>query len=186
MNHPFPFVYKLAAVSVGHAFLVFFIWIGVIHYNSYYGFLPVFNEIWISLAWLWLIWPLVLMNHGKHPPSFVYKCLAAASVGHAFLVFLIWIGHIYYDYSPLSAITWASFACLWLAWPLVLVIHPRKSPIYLAGSLILGIAMLLPCATTIYAFIVWTLYGFVTLPLTFASHDEVDALACASRCLCQL
>jgi hypothetical protein len=171
MNHFSPFVCKLAAATVGHAFLVFLIWIGVIYYNSLGDFLPVPTETWVSFAWLWLLWPLVLMNRGKYSTPFTHKCLAAASVGHAFLVFLIWISTIYYeffykffyDYLPLRvlAVKWAPFACLWLLWPPVLVIYLRESPLYLGGSLILSIAMLLPCVTTVYAFIVWTLWGFV-------------------------
>jgi len=62
----------LAASAIVHALLVALIWVGEFYFDI--SILP--SRVWLVLAWLWLIWPVVLFFHPDRSPLRVFvPCL---------------------------------------------------------------------------------------------------------------
>ena len=54
------------------------------------------------------------------------RTLALLAVGHALLVFVLWLLMFYTSVELLSARWWLVFAWLWAAWPVVLLLYPAR------------------------------------------------------------
>lgn len=58
----------LALLCVAHALIVLLLWIG----QSFANFSLVSGQIWLALAWLWLVWPLLLVLHPAASPRRIF------------------------------------------------------------------------------------------------------------------
>jgi hypothetical protein len=58
----------------------------------------------------------------------------------------------------LLAVSHASLVLV--AWSLILSLHPARSPLFVLIPSTIGALLLAPCATTIFAFTIWTVRGF--------------------------
>jgi len=67
----------LAGFAIAHAALVLLVWLGV-----FYADLHVLSaKVWLTLVWLWLLWPLVLALHpGRSLLRFVVPIVLGAVV----------------------------------------------------------------------------------------------------------
>jgi len=89
-----------------------------------------------------------------------YYLLGLLAIAHVGAVLTVW------PLSPrsggflVSPHVWIGFAWTWLLWPVLLALHPSRSPVRFAVPVGLGVALLTPCAQAIYAFTAWTLGGF--------------------------
>jgi hypothetical protein len=92
--------------------------------------------------------------------SSTFRALAALAIVHALLVALMWAGEFYFDVTILPGRWWLPLAWLWLAWPVVLLIHPDRSPLRVFVPCSIGLALLAPCLSTRWTFTVWTIGGF--------------------------
>jgi hypothetical protein len=89
--------------------------------------------------------------------SFVYCALAIA---HALLVFVIWYVAFALDRPVINARYWLAFAWLWLAWLFVLTPRIAREKKLVLPTIGLSIALLVPCASTIYSFTAWLVQDF--------------------------
>jgi hypothetical protein len=58
----------LALLCVAHALIVLLSWIG----QSFADLSLLSGQIWLALAWLWLIWPLLLVLHPAGSPRRIF------------------------------------------------------------------------------------------------------------------
>jgi len=93
-------------------------------------------------------------------PSSTFRALAAAAIVHAFVVALLWVGEFYFDISILPGRFWLVLAWLWLIWPVVLLLHPDRSPKRVFVPCLVGLALLAPCLSTVWSFTAWAFGGF--------------------------
>ena len=104
----------------------------------------------------------MLASAVRSPPSSTYRVLAVVAVFHAALIVLIWLGAFYFDLAVVSSRAWMVFSWLWLIWPLVLLLHPDRSPLRILVPCLIGIAMLAPCLSTLWSFTIWAIGGFAS------------------------
>lgn len=77
----------LAVLCVAHALLVLGLWIG----HAFAGASPLSGQAWLTLAWLWLVWPLLLVLHPARSrrrifvPVFIGVVLIAPCMATIFL-----------------------------------------------------------------------------------------------------
>jgi hypothetical protein len=58
----------LALLSVAHALIVLLLW----SVQSFRNMALVAGQVWLALAWLWLIWPLLLILHPAGSPRRIF------------------------------------------------------------------------------------------------------------------
>ncbi|MGH8852435.1 MAG: hypothetical protein ACREYD_15705 [Casimicrobiaceae bacterium] len=58
----------LGLLCVAHALIVLLLWIG----QSFGGLSLLSGQLWLALAWLWLIWPLLLVLHPAGSPRRIF------------------------------------------------------------------------------------------------------------------
>ncbi|MGH8713873.1 MAG: hypothetical protein ACREYB_07695 [Casimicrobiaceae bacterium] len=81
----------LALLCVAHALIVLLLWIG----RSFADLSLLSGQLWLALAWLWLVWPLLLVLHPAGSarriflPVFVGVVLIAPCMATIFL-FTAW------------------------------------------------------------------------------------------------
>jgi len=68
----------VASLAVGYAILVLLAWIGALYADVY----PISGRAWTMVAWLWLIWPIVL---AFHPARSLARVAIPVAIGLAFL-----------------------------------------------------------------------------------------------------
>ena len=93
-------------------------------------------------------------------PSSPFRTLAVVAIVHALLVALSWAGEFYFDLTILPGRVWLVLAWLWLTWPLVLLLHPDRSPMRVFVPCLISFALLAPCLSTVWTFTVWAIGGF--------------------------
>jgi hypothetical protein len=94
------------------------------------------------------------------PMPIGFRALTVGAVVHALVVLAFWAAEFIADLHVISARWWLALAWLWLIWPVVLAFHPARTWKSVAIALGVGIALLLPCVSTIYTFTVWAIEGF--------------------------
>jgi hypothetical protein len=95
-------------------------------------------------------------------PRGSYGSVVALLIAHALLVLLVWVGWFYFNVGVVSARTWVTLCWLWLIWPMLLMLLPGRTARRVFVPLLIGIALLAPCLSTLWSFAVWTLGGFAT------------------------
>ena len=95
-----------------------------------------------------------------HRFVFSFHRLALLAICHASVVLLLWVGVFNADLQLISERSWLILAWLWLAWPLLLALHPARSLRRVSVPLIIGTVLLIPCAPTMFALTVWAIGGF--------------------------
>jgi hypothetical protein len=58
----------MALLCVAHALIVLSLWI--VHSFANMSLLP--GQVWLALAWLWLVWPLLLVLHPAGTPRRIF------------------------------------------------------------------------------------------------------------------
>ena len=86
--------------------------------------------------------------------------LAAAAIAHASVVFLLWLDVFYAESGLVTEQWWLMLVCLWVVWPLALVIHPAATLKRVSAAMVIGVALLAPCIPTALAFAAWEIVGF--------------------------
>ena len=102
----------------------------------------------------------MLASVTRAAPSSTYRALATAAIVHALLVVLLWVGQFYFDVSILPGRVWLVLAWSWLIWPVVLLLHPDRSPMRVFMPCLVGLALLAPCLSTVWSFTAWAFGGF--------------------------
>jgi hypothetical protein len=88
------------------------------------------------------------------------RWLVLLAVGHALLVLVVWWEGFYGRVEWFSARWWLAFAWLWVVWPFVLLFFPARPLWWNWIALGIGALLLSPCVPWIFAFTVWTIWGF--------------------------
>ena len=88
-----------------------------------------------------------------------FQLLSLLCVAHALLVLLLWLGGAFGNSAPLSGRAWLGLAWLWLIWPLLLFLHPARSPRRVFVPVFISLVLIAPCMATIFLFSAWTLDG---------------------------
>jgi hypothetical protein len=96
----------------------------------------------------------------RSAPNAIFRYLAVGTVLHAALIALLWVGDFYFEVWEMPGRVWLLLSWLWLAWPILLLLHPGRSPIRVLLPTFVGLALLAPCLTTIWSFTVWSIGGF--------------------------
>jgi len=91
----------------------------------------------------------------------VFRSLSLLAVGHAMIVLLLWLQETYSKAVIVSGATWLALAWAWLIWPVVLAVHPAGSRRRVAVPVLVGMALLAPCAGSIFLFTSWALESMV-------------------------
>lgn len=86
-----------------------------------------------------------------------FRAFAFLAVLHALAVLLIWAGEFYVAVSLMSGRAWLILAWLWLVWPFALTLHPAGTRRRVIVPILISIALLAPCAGSIFLFTVWAL-----------------------------
>lgn len=94
------------------------------------------------------------------PSAFGYRVVASVAVGHALVVFLLWLGVFFADVQLISGRVWLILVWLWLVWPILLALYPGRSRRGLAVPLLVGFALIAPCIPTAFVFTAWAIGGF--------------------------
>lgn len=95
-----------------------------------------------------------------NPVSHQFRALAGGAIMHALIVLLVWLSVFYFDLDLVSGQWWLLLFWSWPVWSLLLILHPVRSFKRVAVPVSIGIALLVPCIPTAFAFTVWTLGGF--------------------------
>jgi hypothetical protein len=95
-----------------------------------------------------------------NPVPHQFHTLVAAAIADALIVLLLWFGIFYANLDLISGHWWLLLFWLWLVWPLLLVLHPVRIFKRVAMPVAIGVALLVPCFPTAFAFTAWTLGGF--------------------------
>lgn len=88
-----------------------------------------------------------------------FQVMALLCVAHALIVLLLWIAQSFGHMALLRGQVWLALAWLWLAWPLLLVLHPASSPRRIFVPVFIGVVLIAPCMATIFLFSAWALDG---------------------------
>jgi hypothetical protein len=89
-----------------------------------------------------------------------YRMLSAMTIAHALIVLLLWLTVLMADAQLISARLWLALFCLWLVWPLGLVLHPARSLKHVAVPSLIGLALLAPAMPVAFSFTAWSIGGF--------------------------
>ena len=89
-----------------------------------------------------------------------FRKFALACIGHALIVFALWAAMFWANAEFVPVRPWLVLAWLWLAWPVVLALHPERSFLRVIVPVAIGLVAFAPCATTVFAFTVWLTRGF--------------------------
>lgn len=89
-----------------------------------------------------------------------FRALAGGAIAHALIVLLVWLGVFYADLDFISAPWWLLLFWSWPIWSLLLMFHPVRSFKRVAVPVSIGIALLVPCIPTAFAFTAWTFGNF--------------------------
>jgi uncharacterized membrane protein YoaT (DUF817 family) len=92
------------------------------------------------------------------PKSF--RALAVGAVTHAAVVLAFWLIEFVAHVHVIPGRWWLTLALLWLIWPVLLALHPARTAMRVTVVLGIAVALLLPCASTIYTFSAWAIQGF--------------------------
>jgi hypothetical protein len=95
-----------------------------------------------------------------HRFDFGIRLLGLLSIAHAAMVLVDWWGVHYAHFSIFFGRTWLVLAWLWLAWPLILGLHPVRSVSLALVPSAIGGLLLAPCVPTIFALTIWSVRGF--------------------------
>jgi hypothetical protein len=101
----------------------------------------------------------MLASATQSAPSANFRYLAVGAVVHAALVALLWASEIYFDVAVIPGRVWLILSWLWLLWPIVLLLHPDRSPMRVLVPSLIGLGLLAPCVPTIWLFTVWAVGG---------------------------
>jgi hypothetical protein len=99
------------------------------------------------------------MTSAPHPlrETAFFRTLGVVAVGHALIVFVLWLEETYSKFALLSGTVWLAIAWAWLIWPIALAIHPAGSRRRVAIPVLLGMILLAPCSGSIFLFTSWAL-----------------------------
>ena len=90
-----------------------------------------------------------------------HRVLASLTVGHSMGVLAIWL---LADRAGRSLVVrpsvWVMFAWLWLAWPIVLAVHPGRSMARVVVPVGVSALLLAPCIEMVLMFTSWIFKGF--------------------------
>ena len=95
-----------------------------------------------------------------NPVPHQFRALAAAAIAHALIVLFLWFGIFYADLDLIPGRWWLLLFWSWPVWPLLLVLHPVRTIKRVAVPVAIGIALLVPCFPTAFAFTAWALGAF--------------------------
>jgi hypothetical protein len=81
-------------------------------------------------------------------------------IGHALLLLAGWWEMFHTHVGLFSARWWLVLAWLWVAWPFVLFVFPARPRLLNWIAVGTGVLFLIPCVPWVFAFTVWTIWGF--------------------------
>lgn len=89
-----------------------------------------------------------------------YRLLAAGCIVHAATVLALWLGVFVAGLNLIPGKLWLLLTWLWVFWPVALLAGKARSFRRVAIPVSLGLAVMVPCIPTIFAFTVWYFRGF--------------------------
>ena len=89
-----------------------------------------------------------------------FRVLIAATIVHALIVLLLWLGMFYAHLELISGRWWVLLVWLWFVWPLLLVLNPARTLKSVAVPVYIAVALMVPCIPAAFALTAWSLVGF--------------------------